>query len=271
VNSTSSGRADRLLPLLRALTVATPDWTVWKNVESALGGTGDVDSAAPRRAWPIIARTFHQWAADQELGPTFSCLHIPRTANHFALLPGTSDLLQLEVKAGATYRGSVQFHAEDVLALSCDDDRGFRKLRPGAEGLLKLLNNGSRRLGRPDWEGLRAKDVVALLQEDPEGVAAMAARFGPARAALTSGVRAVLDGQWDRRAMLAVEGWAVAKAVVQPHVVAERVWFRLHRKRTCPVLQVVYRQGRTAPADLDAWLSRVARIHTVTGIARGRR
>jgi hypothetical protein len=259
-----SERWDLWLPLLRGLTAATPHWAVWKNVDSALIGTGDVDSAAPKGVWPVIDRTFRTWAIERELGPVFACTHIPRTLNHFALLPGTTDLLQLEVKSGATYRGSVLFRAEDILALSMDDPRGFRRLRPGAEGVLKLLTNGARRGGRPDWDGLRDKDVVALLEEDPDGVAAMIDRLGPAGDAVRAAVGAVRDGGWDRRAMLRAEGWAVAKALVQPHVVAERTWFRAYRKRTCPVLKVVYRRGRSAPTDLDAWLRAVSEEHTIT-------
>jgi hypothetical protein len=263
VDIEGGGREEIWLPLLRALTGAAPEWTIWKNVESALKGTGDVDSAAPRRAWPSIERTFIAWAAELDLGPVFSCLHIPRTANHFAVLPGTSELLQLEVKSGATYRGSVAFYAEDLLPYSVHDPRGFRKLRPGAEGVLKLLNNGIRRGGLPDWRSLREKAVVDLLLSDPEGVAGMARHFGWARDAVHAAVAAVCDGRWDRRAALTIEVRALAQAVAQPHVVAERLWFRAYRKRTCPVLDVVYRRDRTAPTDIDGWLSEIASDHTV--------
>ncbi len=258
-----SGRGGVWLPLLRALTEATSDWVVWKNVDSALHGTGDVDSAAPRRAWPIIVDRVGRWAQDQSLGPTIVCRHIPRTLNLLTLLPEAGALLQLEVKAGATFRGSVQFHAEDVLALSHLDDRGFRQLRPGAEGVLKLMNNGMMRGARVDQEGLEAKHVPALLGADPDGVRLMAARFGPARGALLTGVDAVLAGGWDRRAMATVEAWALAKALAQPHVVAERVWFRAVTKRRCPVLGVVYRADRRVQGDVSRWLDRAAASHRV--------
>ena len=256
-------RATLWLPLLRALTQRIDAWTVWKNADSALYGRGDVDSAAPRSVWPQLESTVYGWAAEQHLGPTVVCRHIPRTLNLLTLQPGSSSLLQLEVKAGATYRGSLQFSAADVLALSILDERGFRRLRDGAQGLLKMLNNGSRRGGAPDWEGLRNKGVVELLRADPEGAAAMAARFGAARGPLLAAVDAVTRGEWDRRAVVAVEAHAMAKALVQPHVVAERIWFRAVRKPGCPVLRTVYRADRDIVGDVDAWLLQARQAHAV--------
>ena len=258
-------RATLWLPLLRTLTQQTESWTVWKNADSALYGRGDVDSAAPRRVWPLLERTVFAWAVGHGLGPTVVCRHIPRTLNLLTLQPGSPSLLQLEVKAGATYRGSLQFAAEDILALSILDERGFRRLRDGAQGLLKMLNNGSRRGGAPDWDGLRAKGVADLLQTDPEGAAAMAARFGAARGALLAAADAVTRGEWDRRAVVTVEAHALAKALVQPHVVAERIWFRAVRKPGCPVLRTVYRADRDIVGDVDEWLVQVRRTHAVVG------
>lgn len=259
----STQRAPLWLPLLRTLTAATDQWAVWKNADSALYGTGDVDSAAGRAVWPLLEQAVGSWAAEQGLGPAVVCRHIPMTLNVLTLLTGTSSLLQLEVKAHATYRGSVQFTAADIVALSVLDERGFRRLRDGAEGVLKMLNNGSQWGGRPNWDGLRAKSVVELLQRDPEGAAAMADRFGAARGPLLAAVDATRRGQWDQRAVAAVEAHALAKAVVQPHVVAERLWFRGVRKPFCPVLRTVYRNNRVIAGDVAAWLVQAEREHRI--------
>ena len=50
-------------------------------------------------------------------------------------------------------------------------------------------------------------------------------------------------------AMATVEGWAVVKAVAQPHVVTERIWFRAVRKPTDPVLHAVDLQRPTPRND----------------------
>lgn len=256
-------RSDLWLPLLVELTAATPDFTVWKNVDSALQRRGDVDSAAPRAVWPLLEQAVLAWARALRIGPVVVCRHIPRTLNLLTVLEQEGALLQLEVKAGATFRGSLQFSAADVVALSVLDPRGFRRLRPGAEGVLKLLNNGMSRGGAVDADGLRAKQVPALLAEDHAGVEAMARRFGPAGPSLLRGVDAVLAGSWDRPAMARVEAWALAKAVVQPHVVAERVWFRAVRKPHDPVLQSVYQHDREVRGDVQQWLATAARAHPV--------
>ena len=67
------------------------------------------------------------------------------------------------------FRGSTLFVLEQLQPLTMMDDRGFRRVRPGAEGLLKLVLNGSRWGGRPNMEGLHTKHVVELLEQDPEG------------------------------------------------------------------------------------------------------
>ena len=256
-------RAPLWLPLLRTLTSATESWAVWKNADSALYGTGDVDSAAPKAVWPLLEQTVAAWATEQSIGPTVVCRHIPMTLNVLTLLSGTHSLLQLEVKAHATYRGSVQFSADDILALSVIDERGFRRLRDGAEGVLKMLNNGSSWGGRPNWDGLRSKSVVELLERDPDGAAAMAARFGIARGQLRNAVAATSRGEWNRPAVVAVEAHALVKAVVQPHVVAERVWFRGVRKPFCPVLRSVYRNNRVIDGDVATWFRQAERNHLV--------
>ena len=49
----------------------------------------------------------------------------------------------------------------------------------------------------------------------------------------------------------------------QPHVVAERVWFRAVRKPHDPVLQSVYQHDREVRGDVQQWLATAARAHPV--------
>ena len=47
-------RSDVWMPLIQRLTEVAPQWAVWKNVDSALTGSGDIDSLAPPSYWPVI-------------------------------------------------------------------------------------------------------------------------------------------------------------------------------------------------------------------------
>ena len=47
-------RGELWLSLLRRLTAASATWLVWKNVESALTGQGDIDSAAAPADWDVL-------------------------------------------------------------------------------------------------------------------------------------------------------------------------------------------------------------------------
>ena len=253
-------RRELWLDLLRRLTAASPSWLVWKNVESALGGEGDIDSAAAPEDWDALEEHFVSWARDLDLLPVALCRHIPGGRNLIAAPVGTATFLELSIKHDKAFRGSTLFVLEDLLAMSEMDERGFRKLRPGAEGLLKLVLNGSKWFGRPDVEGLRSKRVRELLESDPEGVVVASRVFGRADGAARTLARAVVDGGWDRRAMGTIEANAVAKGLRHPTVMARRAWFRLTTQRRCPVVYAIG-HGRVVTEPREAWLADVGRSH----------
>jgi hypothetical protein len=71
--------------LLQGLTEASPGWLVWRNTESALTGTGDIDAAADETDWPVIEAEVRRWAVEQDVGPVVVCHHIATPAGHSAL------------------------------------------------------------------------------------------------------------------------------------------------------------------------------------------
>jgi hypothetical protein len=255
-------RAALWLPFLRRLTEAFPRWAVWKNVESALGGHGDIDSFAPARDWPAIEALWLEWVRTEGLGPAIVCRHVPQ-GPHFVALDESPWLVQFDVKIRGTFRGSTLIDVEDLIALAEIDPRGFRRIRPGAEGVLKLLYNGMRLGGRPDPRGLAAKRVVELLRADPEGAEAAARLLGPARNAMSHAVGAVIEGRWDRGSLARVEAWSALRSLAEPHVAASRLFFGLILKKRCPVLRVIRRDDRRVPDDRDVWLAEVRRTHRV--------
>ncbi len=261
--TTPGARTELWLPLLRTLTAACPGWLVWKNVESALTGVGDIDAAAPVGEWPVVERCFREWAEEHGVGPVIVCRHIPGGLNLVAVPSDSATLLEMGVKNDKIWRGSPLFEYDDLRPLTDMDPRGFRRLRPGAEGLFKLMLNGSRWDGRPNDEGLRAKHVASLLRQDPEGARMAAKTFGPAERAAVAAAEGAAAGDWNRRAMLAVTAWALLRNLRRPVVLAQRLQFRLLAKQRCPVVAVLLGDERRIPADRDAWLRRASATHVV--------
>ena len=255
-------RRELWLALIRRLTETSPSWLVWKNVDSALDGEGDIDSAAAPADWDALEEQFLAWARELGLLPVASCRHIPGGRNLIAAPAGSSTFFELSIKHDKAFRGSTLFVLDDLLAMSELDDRGFRKLRPGAEGLLKLVLNGSKWFGRPDVEGLTGKHVRELLASDPEGVTIASRVFGRAGGAARDLARAVVEGRWNRRAMLTIEARALMNGLRHPMVMVRRAWFRLTAQRRCPVVYAIG-HGRVVAEPREAWLADVARTHTL--------
>jgi hypothetical protein len=262
---TAGGTQDRSslwLPLLRQLTEACPDWVVWKNVESALFGIGDIDAAAPSMNWEVIEQTFRRWAAEHDLEPVVVCHHIPGGLNLISIPQGLPTFLEMGVKDRRIFRGSTLFVAGDLRPLMQMDPRGFRRIRPGAEGLLKLLLNGTRRGGGPNWEGIREKHVLELMREDPEGMRMAARLLGPAERALVAGAERAMNGGWNRAAMFMVDGWALLRGLKSPGVLVRRFQFRL-RGKECPVVSAILTAHRRIPVDRESWLREVGLSHAL--------
>src|SRR5919202_1251220 len=106
------------LPLLRRLSEVSSDWLVWKNVDSALSGIGDVDSAAASSQWSSIEEEFLAWAEREKLGPAAVCRHIPGGVNLVAFPVGASSFLEMSVKERRIFRGSTLFVVQDLKDLA---------------------------------------------------------------------------------------------------------------------------------------------------------
>jgi hypothetical protein len=253
-------RSSLWLPLLRRLAEACPDWVVWKNVESALSGIGDIDAAAPKKDWEVIEGEFRRWAAERDLGPALVCHHIPGGLNLICIPKDLPTFLEVGVKDRRIFRGSTLFVADDLKPFMLMDPRGFRRIRPGAEGLFKLLLNGTRRGGRPNWQGIRDKRVLELLREDPEGMRMAARLLGAAASPLVAGAERAMAGGWNRGAMFLVDVWAMTRAMARPVVLARRLRFRLWGK-DCPIVRAILTDHRRIPPDREGWLRQVALTH----------
>lgn len=262
-------RTELWLGLLQRLTDSFPTWSTWKNTDSAFAGTGDIDSLAPRDAWPAIEATFFDWCRQHGFGPAVSCPHVLMGPHLIAIQPDSSYILQLDVKERVTFRGSTLVDAKTIPDLAVLDERGFRRARKGADGVFRLLSNGVRRGGAANEEGLRVKRVRRLLSDDYEGAVLAARTFGPASAALMRGVDAVVAGGWDRNAMRSVEAWALLRGLAEPGVGIRRIVFARRWKHGCPVLRIIRENGRVVPDDLDGWLAEIEDDHHLVHTERG--
>jgi hypothetical protein len=274
-------RAALWVPLLRRLTEASELWTVRGNVSGGLGGEGDIDLVAPKRDWAVIEDHFRRWAVDNGIGPVISCRHVfegliliavggagsagPQNeggAGSAGPSKQGSIFFELEVRAARYFRGGTLFESMDLVPYSTVNSHGFREVRPGAEGLLRLVLNGLGRAGRPWPRKLEAKQVPDLLAADPEGVRSAARLFGPARGAVERAAASVAAGGWDRRSMMVVEGWALLRALASPRLLLARARWRA-AGRPCVVQDAITNHGRHIPGDPEAWLAVAARDHPV--------
>jgi len=261
----TADRHDRvapLLPLFRALTALSPDSLVWKNADPALAGDGDVDWVAPPGCWDAIVERVRAWAAEGGLGPVVVCRHVPDGMFVIALRGG-GEFFQLDVRSRATYRGGTVFRVQDLLPMTEMDARGFRTLRPGAEGLLKLVLKGSDRAGGQRTRNLQSERVLELISQDATGVRQAAALFGMARGALVAAAERFRAGGWSRPAMLTVELSCRLRALSEPRVAFGRARLRSASMKRCPVLRASIEGRRHPPANHTAWLRQVAESHEI--------
>jgi hypothetical protein len=255
-------RAALWVPLLRRLTEESSLWAVRGNVEGGLGGEGDIDLVAPKRDWAVIEDHFRRWAEDHGIGPVVSCRHVFEGLILIAVGAPGAVFFELEVRAARYFRGGTLFEASDLVPVTTINSHGFREVRPGAEGLLRLVLNGLGRAGRPWPRKLEAKRVPELLAADPEGARAAAALLGPARAAVVRAADSVAAGGWDRRSMMVVEGWALLRALASPKLLLARARWRA-AGRPCVVQDAITNHGRHIPGNPEAWLAVAARDHPV--------
>lgn len=250
--------AESWLPLLRSLTARETSWSLWKNADNAVAGIGDVDSAAPRAAWPGIEVEFGNWAAGVGAAPVIICRHLPESLVAVACAgPDRRRLLQLDV-----YERLGRIVAAAALADVAEiDERGFRRLRPGAEGMFLVLTL-ARRAGRRPRDSSTVARAGELVSADPLGMRAAAGLLGAGRRPALAAANSVAEGGWNHPAMAALELVYAQRALSDPARRLAWLRFRLGSASRCPVLAALA-AGRRIPGDVDAWLSFVAATHLV--------
>jgi len=262
LESTSSAAQRGLLwlPLLQRLTVISQTSVVWKNASSALAGHGDLDVIAPRPDWSAIEAEFHRWVAAAGLQPVAVCRHVPGSMFLLAVDPERSAFFELDIKARGTFRGTTIFEATDLQPLCELDTLGFRRLRPGTEGLLKLIMNGTTDDGRLDSRRVDRERIVELLRDDRAGAHYASLLFGSAAAQVLDLVTDFLQEEWTPSRMLALRKRLRLALLFEPATLAQRVWWRVGPDRECRGIKALIKEGTLVPGDLTS-LQQIVRAH----------
>ncbi|HEX6207141.1 MAG TPA: hypothetical protein VF058_02170 [Actinomycetota bacterium] len=254
------------LPLLRQLTGSSESWGIWKNTDRALAGSGDVDSAAPTRDHAELATLFYDWAEGQGLQWVIECVHAEGVLALIAVSEST--WAQLDVAAESSFRGTRLFTAEDLVPLMVMDQRGFRRIREGAEGLLLFLYKGIRWGGRRMGQGLEKYGVLQKMAGDWEGTEEAITRLGLPRAPMVRAIRAAARGRWERFPLIHAEAVMMMRGLAHPRFLLSRAASRGWGMRQCDVLKAI---GAAHRISVPTWLEDVRANHTVTALPASRR
>jgi hypothetical protein len=242
------------LPLLRRLTAEVPSWAVWKGAPELRAGAGDVDSVCAAEDWPFAVATFRRWADTEELGPVILCEHFPGLLIAVACAgEHPMYLRQLDLYGRHVFRGSTLVDAHRLQPLLVET-RDYRRLRGGAEGLLRLVL-ATRYGGRPPV-GRTREEPVALIRTDREGATSLARVLGLDVGA----VDAAAAGRWDWRAMLALERRSVRRLLTARRELSTAFARDYRRLRRCSLVESL-EQGRIVLGDRRAWLEEIATTH----------
>jgi hypothetical protein len=262
VDDLSSDRSERWLPLLRSIAREEPRSFLSGHVDEGLAGRGDIDVAAPKDAWPKIVELFEKWALHRDFELGVVCPHHAHRLILVAVDSPGEPFFELELWSHRCVRGWPVVDAASLEPLTMEDRRGFRVLRPGAEGLLKLATKATI-AGRPRAASLQKKQVADLLARDPDGSLLAAASLGRFGDPMLRAARAVTAGRWDRPAMLQVQWLAAAASVVRPEVMTRKLREKADLRR-CALARTITHEARTPRAPLRAWAEEVAKDHDVT-------
>jgi len=256
---------------LREMTARHPGLLVWKHLQRALQGQGDVDAAAPARDAAAIRADAQAIAATTlAASHVILCDHIADKKLHFFVQPDRlPHLFEFDVCCQPS-RGLAPWAGPDrMLPLATLSGEGIRRLRPGAEAVVSLVYHGLSPSGTTRPRGHEAALVDLGLAQDREGAERACATLPPrpARRPLAALVQQVSEGHWDRTlAQRAYAGFVVASCA-HPRFSVRRLGLRaqLAAGRECVMSVLARREGRLVPAAGLETLLRQARAdgHTV--------
>lgn len=249
--------------LLAELTSSVPNWTVFKHLDRALSGQGDLDAAAPRHSWNGITATVAEWfLGSRPDAVVVPCDHVTHQRVLLLIDPDRLPVVdEIDLLSVSSLKGAPWARAEDLASLSSVGPYG-RTLRPGAQSVVMALMYGLDYKGNvriPDWEVAAVRRGAC---EDPEGVDLAVRVLLPKIARRWAGRVAgdILSEAGEVRRSRALVVALLASALAHPVHLVSRLEFR--SRRPCPVAKLVRHRGRRLPpSDLERFLADVSAAH----------
>lgn len=263
-----------LAAFLRELTRRHDGFLVWKHLDRALLGRGDIDAAAPAARVATIAGDVAGIAAST-LGATHvvRCDHVADKVLHFFVVPPLLPrLVELDLSSQPSRGLAPWAGPEAMLPLAVTGPDGIRRLRAGAEALVALVYHGLSHHGGDRLPADEKEVVERGLTHDLPGLlqACRTLPPRPAREPLLALADGLAAGSWrPRQARRAMRGF-VASGPAHPIFTARRVVFRarLASAGGCVMGELALR-GRQVPDSGIDQLLHDARVtgHPVTEMA----
>lgn len=238
---------------LNELTHRHEHFLVWKHLDRALQGRGDIDAAAPDGEIAAIAADAVSIAADT-LGAShvIHCHHVADKRLQFFIQPERlPQLFEFDLCMQPS-RGLAPWAApRAMLALATIRPDGIRSLRPGAEAVVSLVYHGLSPSGRDRLAGDEREIVDSGIAADLVGAEEACATLPPrpARRLLRELVMVLAAGGWDStRARLAFSAF-LGSTLAHPVFCARRVRFRatLAGGGECVMSRLARHHGRRVP------------------------
>lgn len=240
---------------LRELTRRHDQLLVWKHLDRALRGRGDIDAAAPEEHIPAIAHDAIS-IAPVTLGAShvIHCHHVAGKHLQFFVQPQhLPQLFEFDI-CHQPSRGLAPWATPRAMAaLATVRPDGIRSLPAGAEAVVSLVYHGLSPSGRDRLTGDERNIVDRGIAQDLAGAmeACEALPPLPARRPLRELVTHLADGSWDpTQARWAFTAFA-ASSFAHPRFTGQRILFRarLAGGRECLMSRLARHCGRRVPAS----------------------
>jgi len=216
---------------LRELTRRHENLVVWKHLDRALRGCGDIDAAAPVEDIGSVAANAVLIAADT-LGAShvIHCDHVADKRLQFFVQPERlPQLFEFDLCVQPS-RGLAPWASPSAMvALAAIRPDGIRSLRPGAEAVVSLVYHGISWQGQDKLAGDERQIVDKGLADNPEDAyeACRTLPPGPARLPLLALVDNLRQGAWSRRYAQHAFGGFLLSGLACPAFTARRAMYRV--------------------------------------------